>query len=155
MGLLTPVAIRIGALPWMPRLLPQIVWVDTRLQRASRGRVSVLDLAGLPNLALTVPGRKTGVPRTTPLLCTPYEGGFLIAGSYFGGPKVPLWVGNLRAAGRAQVSYDGRTSEMVAHELDGADRARAWQAMLRVWPNFALYEKRTDRVIPVFHLVPA
>ena len=98
MGLLTPLAVRIGAIPWMPKLLPQIVFVDKNLQRATKGRVTVLDIAGLPNLMLTVKGRKSGVPRTTPLLCVPHDGGWLIAGSYFGGPNVPLWVGNVRAA---------------------------------------------------------
>src|SRR5215210_2766270 len=64
MGLLTPLAVRIGAISWMPRLLPQVVAVDKALQRLSRGRVSVLDVAGLPNLSLTAPGRKSGEPRT-------------------------------------------------------------------------------------------
>ena len=68
MGLLTPLAIRIGAISWMPKLLPQIVWTDRRLQKVTRGRVSVLDIAGLPNLTLTVVGRKSGIPRSTPLL---------------------------------------------------------------------------------------
>lgn len=152
MGLLTPLAVRIGAISWMPRLLPQIVWVDTRLQRISKGRVSVLDIAGLPNLALTVPGRKSGIPRTTPLLCVPYEGGWLIAGSYFGGPKTPLWVGNLRATDRARITFAREDVEVTWRELEGADRADAWQAMLRIWPNYAKYEERTSRVIPVFLL---
>lgn len=152
MGLLTPLAVRIGAIPWMPKLLPQIVWVDTRLQRASRGRVSVLDIAGLPSLALTVPGRKSGIPRTTPLLCVPYRGGWLIAGSYFGGPKTPLWVGNLRATQRAQIRFAREDVEVTWRELEGADRAEAWQAMLKVWPNYAKYEERTTRLIPVFLL---
>ena len=56
MGLLTPLANRIGAIPWLPRFLPQIVWVDKALHRVSGGRVTVLDLAGLPNLNLTVRG---------------------------------------------------------------------------------------------------
>ena len=104
MGLFTPLAIRIGALEFMPKLLPQVVWVDTRLHKYSRGRVTVLDIAGLPNLNLTVTGRKSGVERTTPLLCVPDGDTILIAGSYFGGPKTPLWVGNLRAAnGEAKV----------------------------------------------------
>ena len=55
-------------------------------------------MAGLPSIYLTVRGRKSGVERTTPLLCVPDGGTWLIAGSYFGGPKTPLWVGNLRAA---------------------------------------------------------
>lgn len=152
MGLLTPLAVRIGALSWMPRLLPQIVWVDTRLQRATRGRVTVLDLAGLPNLALTVPGRKSGIPRTTPLLCVPHAGGWLVAGSYFGGPDMPLWVHNLRACESAVITVDGTERHVSWHELEGAERAEAWQVMLRTWPNFAKYEERTSRLIPVFHL---
>ncbi len=155
MGLLTPLAVRIGAIPWMPKLLPQIVWVDTNLQKATKGRVSVLDIAGLPSLALTVPGRKSGIPRTTPLLCVPYREGWLIAGSYFGGPKTPLWVGNLRATERARIRFAREDVDVSWTELEGSDRATAWQAMLEVWPNYAKYEERTDRVIPVFHLTRA
>lgn len=154
MGLLTPLAVRIGAIPWMPRLLPQIVAVDKGLQRATRGRVSVLDVAGLPNLTLTVPGRKSGEPRSTPLLCVPHDGGWLVAGSYFGGPRMPVWVHNLRSADTAEVSLGGRTRRVLARELEGDERGRAWQVMLRTWPNYAKYEQRTDRTIPVFHLVP-
>src|SRR3712207_9279735 len=106
MGLLSPVAVRIGAISWMPKLLPPIVWFDKSLQRVTRGRVTVLDIAGLPNLNLTVRGKKSGVERTTPLLCVPDGDTILIAGSYFGGPKMPLWVGNLRAAdGAAKVEF--------------------------------------------------
>jgi deazaflavin-dependent oxidoreductase (nitroreductase family) len=152
MGLFTPLAVRIGAISWMPKLLPQIVWVDTRLQRTTRGRVSVLDIAGLPSLSLTVRGRKSGIPRTTPLLCVPYEDGWLIAGSYFGGPKTPLWVANLRATERARIRFAREDIEVAWRELEGADRAAAWQAMLDVWPNYAKYEERTDRLIPVFVL---
>ena len=80
MGLLTPVAIRIGAIEWMPKLLPQVVWLDKNLHRLSRGRVTVLDIAGLPNLNLTVKGKKSGIERTTPLLCVPDGDTILIAG---------------------------------------------------------------------------
>ena len=97
-NILTPLAVRIGAIPWMPRLLPQITATDKFIQRVTKGRVTILDIAGLPNLMLTVKGRKSGVPRTTPLLCVPYEDGNLIAGSNFGGAKKPVWVVNVRAA---------------------------------------------------------
>ncbi|WP_028653542.1 nitroreductase family deazaflavin-dependent oxidoreductase [Nocardioides halotolerans] len=153
MGLLTPLAVRIGALSWMPKLLPQVVWVDRNLHRLSRGRVTVLDIAGLPNLNLTVRGRKSGVERTTPLLCVPDGDTILIAGSYFGGPKMPLWVGNLRAAnGAAQVQFQRRTFPVRATELRDDARAAAWRTMLETWPNYAKYEARTDRLIPVFRL---
>jgi deazaflavin-dependent oxidoreductase (nitroreductase family) len=153
MGLMTPLALRIGAIPWLPRLLPQIVWFDRTLHRASGGRVTVLDLAGLPNLNLAVRGRKSGIERTTPLLCVPDGDTILIAGSYFGGPKMPLWVGNLRAAGgEATIEYGRKTFGVRATELTGEDRAAAWRTMLATWPNYAKYEERTDRLIPVFRL---
>ena len=152
MGLMTPLAIRIGAIPWLPRFLPQIVRVDRALQRVTRDRMTLLDVAGLPNLTLTVVGRRSGVPRTTPLLCVPHEDGWLVAGSYFGGPDTPLWVGNLRAAGHAEIGYAGEQVPVAAREVEGAERDRLWQAMLRTWPNFARYEQRTERRIPVFLL---
>ena len=151
MGLLTPLAIRIGAIPWMPRLLPQIVWTDRLLQRATGGRLTILDIAGLPNLTLTVVGRKSGLPRSTPLLCVPDGDTWLIAGSYFGGPEMPVWVHNLRAAGAATITWRRRRVPVTAEELGPEQRAEAWQ-VLRTWPNFAKYEERTDRVIPVFRL---
>ena len=159
MNLLTPLAVRIGAIPWMPKLLPQITATDKFIQRVSKGRVTILDIAGLPNLMLTVKGRKSGVPRTTPLLCVPYESGHLIAGSNFGGEKKPVWVVNVRAAEekgeRVGVRFDGRTHEADVRELTGAERDSAWQHMIKTWPNYARYAERTDRIIPVFFLDPA
>jgi deazaflavin-dependent oxidoreductase (nitroreductase family) len=153
---MTPVAVRIGAIPWLPRFLPQIVWFDRALHRITRGRLTVLDLAGLPNLVLTVRGRTSGIERTTPLLCIPDGDTLLIAGSYFGGPAMPLWVGNLRAAaGVASVEFRRERYQVHATELAGEDRAAAWRHMVAAWPNYAKYEERTERTIPVFRLVRA
>jgi deazaflavin-dependent oxidoreductase (nitroreductase family) len=154
MGLLTPVAVRAGAISWMPNLLPQIVWVDTKLQHASGGRVTLLDIAGLPNLMLTVPGRKTGLPRSTPLLCVPYGDTFLIAGSYFGGPKEPIWVANLEASNAGQLRYKGTSAEFTSRLVEGPERADLWAHMIKTWPNFARYEQRTSRTIKIFQLTP-
>ena len=154
MRLLTPVAIWIGGISWVPRFLPQITAFDKFLQRISGGRLSLLRIAGLPSLLLTVVGRRSGVPRSTPLLCVPYRDGVLVAGSNFGGPKAPVWVGNVRAAGRVTMRFEGRTRDAVAHELTGDDRTAAWTHMLKTWPNYAKYAERTDREIPVFYLEP-
>ena len=158
MNVLTPLAVRIGAISWMPRLLPQITATDKFIQRVSRGRVTILDIAGLPNLMLTVKGRKSGVPRTTPLLCVPYEAGHLIAGSNFGGEKKPVWVVNVRAAAEkgepVEVRVGGVTHRAAVREVNGAERDRLWEHMIRTWPNYARYAERTDRTIPVFLLEP-
>jgi deazaflavin-dependent oxidoreductase (nitroreductase family) len=154
MGMLTPLAIRIGALAWMPRLLPQITWLDRLLQRVTRGRWSILRIAGLPNLMLTVAGRRSGTCRSTPLLCVPYGDGELVAGSNFGGAKPPVWVVNVRAADTVTVSTGGHSRTAVARELTGEERSVAWAHMVETWPNYARYAERTDRVIPVFLLTP-
>ena len=154
MGLLTPLAIRIGAIPWLPRFLPQIMWVDRLIHRVTRGRLTLLDIAGLPNLVLTVIGRKSGIPREMPLLCVPYGGDILIAGSNFGGPKEPMWVKNIEANPEVTVRFRRRTTPMVARHLEGEERAAAWSHMVETWPNFARYEIRTNRRIKVFLLTP-
>jgi deazaflavin-dependent oxidoreductase (nitroreductase family) len=152
--LLTPVAIWLGSLPWLPRFLPQITAVDKLLQRLTKGQWSLLRIAGLPSMMLTVLGRKTGIARSTPILCVPYRGGHLIAGSNFGGWHAPVWVLNVRAADRVTVMVDGVTHDAVPHELSGEERAAAWEHMLLTWPNYAKYAERADRLIPVFWLTP-
>lgn len=144
----------IGSRSWMPRHLTKVVATDLLLRRVSGGRLDVLTFAGLPELFLSVAGRRTGVVRTTPLLCVPMDGLWLVAGSYFGGQTVPAWVVNLRAAETATVDYDGRSTEVRAREVIGVERDARYAQMVEVWPNFALYEQRTDRVIPVFELIP-
>jgi deazaflavin-dependent oxidoreductase (nitroreductase family) len=148
------IAIRIGSLSWLPTLLPQITAFDKFLQARSKGRWSILRMACLPGVMLMIPGRKSGIIRSTPVLCVPYEGGVLVAGSNFGGPKPPLWVNNLRAAERPEMMFGGETTVVTAAELSDVDRDRAWAAMLALWPNYAKYASRTDRLIPVFHLQP-
>ena len=155
MGLMTPVAVRIGAISWMPKLLPQIVWADNLVHRVTRNRYGILDIAGLPNVVLTVPGRRSGIPRSTNLLMVPAGDEWLIAGSYFGAPKPPIWVNNLRATETATIRYRRRDYTVTWRELEGAEREAAWQTMRELWPNFDKYAERTDRLIPVFRLTQA
>ena len=156
---LTPVAIWLGGLSWLPRFLAQITAMDKFLSRITRGRWSFVRIAGLPSMMLTVIGRKSGEPRSTPVLCVPYLDGYLIAGSNFGGPKLPAWVFNLRAAiedsRTVGVSFHGHDLEAVAHECVGEERDVVWAQMNLTWPNYAKYAERADRTIPVFFLEPA
>jgi deazaflavin-dependent oxidoreductase (nitroreductase family) len=154
-ALLTPLARWLGRLRWLPRALPLIVRADLLVARLSGERFGVLDLAGLPNLRLEVVGRRSGISRSTPLLCAPLPAGWLIAGSNFGRPQMPQWVHNLRAADRAVISFRGRRTAVRPVELTGVERAAAWRSLNEIWPNYAVYESRTRRVIPVFRLVPA
>lgn len=155
MGLLTPLAVRVGAIGWLPEYLPWIVKVDDGIQWVTGGRVDLLTIAGLPSVTMVIPGRKSGIDRSTTVLAAPVGAGWLVAGSYFGGPKTPAWVYNLRAADTIEVERHGRLVPMSRRELTGDEREAAWQELRGVWPNFDLYEKRTNRLIPLFQLTPA
>ena len=154
MGLLTPLAVRVGRLEFMPKFLPQITAIDKRLDKLTRGRLTLLDIAGLPNLRLTVIGRKSGQARTTPLLAVPRGQDWLIAGSNFGGPKQPVWVVNIEANPECWIEVKGRRREVRARRLEGEERQRAWDHMVETWPNYTKYEERTERQIKVFELTP-
>ncbi|HEY9565205.1 MAG TPA: nitroreductase family deazaflavin-dependent oxidoreductase [Nocardioides sp.] len=150
--LVRPIAIFLGGQPWLPRFNKQIVAMDRFVQRLTRGRVGFVRIAGLPGLTLTVVGRKSGIPRSTPLLCVPHQDGWLIAGSNWGAPKPPAWVVNVAAADRASVNFEGTTYAVTPREALGAERDELWAVMNRTWPNYAKYEQRTDRTIRVFRL---
>ncbi len=152
MGLLTPLAVRVGKLSFLPRFLPQIVWTDQQVERLTRGRYTLLDIAGLPNLRLSVRGRKSGVWRTIPLLAVPRGGDWLIAGSNWGAEKQPVWVLNLEANPDCRIEVKGSARDMQARRLQGQDREKAWSHMVETWPNYATYAERTDREIKVFEL---
>lgn len=157
MSLLTPLGVRVAALPFMPRLLPQIVAVDKKLLALSHGKLSVLDIAGLPNITLTTTGRKSGLKRPAQLLAVPRsDGSWLTAGSNFGQASEPVWVLNVEANPEVEVTRKGRTTPMLARKLGGDERRAARDEMLETWPNVALYEERTQgvREIKIFHLTP-
>lgn len=154
MNPLRMLAIWLGGRPWLPRVggrwIPKL---DRFLRRLTRGRLTLLTLAGIPELFLIVPGRKSGILRTTPLLCVPEgDAGWLVAGSNWGQPKSPAWLGNLLAADSAEVEYRGRRTVCEPTLLTGDERAEAWADMLKVWPNYAKYAERTEREIAVVRL---
>lgn len=148
------IAIKLGAQPWLPRFSGVIVGLDKLLHRISRGRLTIMTSTGLSELVLQVPGRKSGILRTTPLITVPHEGGWLIVGSNWGRPEPPAWVGNLRAAADPTITFKGRTVAVDAHELAGPERDEKWGAAVAGWPNYAKYAERTDRELPLFWLTP-
>jgi len=155
-NLLTPLAVWIGRQDATRENSHLVVRADRWLDRVSGGRVPLLRIAGLPTLTLHVPGRHSGLRRSTPLLCASWGNGLVIVGSNWGGQATPAWVHNLRAAadGEVAVSVYGASMDVDVRELDGEDRESAWSAAVRVWPNYEIYARRTTRDLPVFHLTP-
>ncbi|MFE7129999.1 nitroreductase family deazaflavin-dependent oxidoreductase [Streptomyces sp. NPDC057638] len=132
-----------------PVVLPPL---DRALHRLTRGRV-LLSAALLPSLLLTVPGARTGLPRTTPLAALPEPpDSWLLIGSNFGRPAHPVWTANLLAHPDAEVSWHGETVPVRARLLAGEERAEAWRRLVVFWPPYATYQARVSREIRVFRV---
>lgn len=146
----------LGRQPWTMRTAGLVLPTERLIRALSRGRVGVLDLAGLPSLRLTVTGRRSGLPRTTSLLYVPREDALLLVGSNWGSPAHPAWSANLRAADTAQVHLRGTTFPVTVTELHGADREQAWKHAVDFWPGYLLEEGLADgRRFRVFELRPS
>jgi F420H(2)-dependent quinone reductase len=111
-----------------------------------------------PLLLLTTRGRRTGTPRTSPMMYVSAVSGdrLLVIASNAGAPADPQWYGNLVADPSVTVELPGRTFRAHATPLDGADYVREWTAIKERFPFFAEHEQKADgRRIPVVALTPA
>lgn len=97
-------------------------------------------------------GAKSGAKRESPLMGLPTEDGWLIAASKGGAPEEPAWAHNLRAHPGVEVETGEGRFTATAEELPRAERDAAWQRFVAASPGFADYERRTTRLIAVFHL---
>ncbi|MEO6496779.1 MAG: nitroreductase/quinone reductase family protein [Solirubrobacteraceae bacterium] len=130
--------------------------IDPMLLRLSGGRVS--SFAGAPVLNLTVPGRRSGEPRSSALLYfTEGEEAVLIASS-FGREKHPAWYYNVMAHPEVTLAARGAQGRYVAREVVGEERDRLYGLATLIYPGYADYEARAasaGRKIPVLALRPA
>jgi deazaflavin-dependent oxidoreductase (nitroreductase family) len=153
---LTPVARRLASASWFAKVGPRVVPpLDRVLARLSGGRV-LLPALILPTIVLTTTGRRSGLPRQTPLICLPEDdGGFVVVGSNFGRDSHPAWTANLIDQPKAEVGYRGRRIPVVGELLEDAERAEVWPRLLRIWSVYDAYVERADnRQIRVFRLTP-
>lgn len=121
----------------------------------SGGRFGVLDLVGLPNVRMTVPGRKTGLARTATVQYVPFGEQLLVVGSNWGRSGHPSWSANLTAAQRVTLRERGHRSVATVRLLTGQEREDAWATIVARWPNY----QRTQDAAPgrpfrVFLLTP-
>ena len=110
---------------------------------------------GTTILLLTTRGRRSGEPRTTPLIHRTDEGRWIVIASKGGAPEHPAWFENLRAEHRATIEVLDETVPVVASTAVGEERARLWSLMTEVWPAYDDYQARTEREIPVVILTRA
>lgn len=135
---------------------------STRVERteramrwATRGRFGVLDMVGLPSVVVTVPGRKTGIPRSTTLQYLPDGDAMLLVGSNWGCDTHPAWSANLMAAEQVTVRRRNEQFTASARLLAGEERERAWEKILNFWPNYRIAQQLAgDRQFRLFSLEP-
>lgn len=124
-----------------------------RAYRDTGGEVGYL-WNGVPTLLLTATGRRTGRKLTSPLIFGRDGDDYLIVASMGGAPRHPQWFLNLQANPDAEIQVKDETLAVVAHAASGAEKPRLWQIVTGVWPNYDVYQSRTDRDIPVVVLRP-
>ncbi len=112
-------------------------------------------LRGMPIVVLTMKGAKTGKVRKVPLMRVEKDGLYAAVASLGGAPAHPVWYYNIKANPRLQLQDGPNRYDMVAREISGEERQRWWEVAVEAYPDYADYQAKTDREIPVFVLEPA
>ncbi|MFE6686764.1 nitroreductase family deazaflavin-dependent oxidoreductase [Streptomyces sp. NPDC057743] len=112
-------------------------------------------LNGLPVILLTTRGAKSGKLRKSPLMRVEHEGAYAAVASLGGAPKNPVWYYNVLADPRVELQDGTVRRDMTAREVTGEEKARWWARAVEAFPDYAEYQAKTDREIPVFVLEPA
>lgn len=108
-----------------------------------------------PTMLLTVTGRKSGQPRTVPLIYINDGNRFVIAAAYAGSRVNPTWWLNLRDHPDAVVQVNNKTVPVRAELAPADEREDLWRRLVAMYPYFTDYQQRTRREIPVVILTPS
>jgi deazaflavin-dependent oxidoreductase (nitroreductase family) len=110
------------------------------------------ELQGKPVILLTTIGAKSGKIRKTPLMRIEHDGEYAIVASLGGAPKNPVWYYNVKANPLVELQDGTENHDYEAREVFGDEKAPWWERAVQAWPDYANYQKKTDRQIPVFVL---
>jgi deazaflavin-dependent oxidoreductase (nitroreductase family) len=125
-----------------------------RAYRESDGQVGYL-WNGVPSLLLTTTGRKTKQRRTSALIFGRDGDDYLVVASTGGAPRHPSWYLNLVANPEAQIQVMADVIPVTARTASDEEKPRLWKIMTDSWPNYDVYQSRTERVIPLVVLTPS
>jgi deazaflavin-dependent oxidoreductase (nitroreductase family) len=128
-------------------------WVREQVETYERtgGReANTLRDTGLPIIVVTTRGSKSGKLRKFALMRVEHDGEYALVASMGGAPTHPVWYHNLVADPTAVMVQDGPEPwDAVVREVSGEERAVWWERSVAAFPNYAEYQAKTDRVIPV------
>lgn len=120
----------------------------------SSGGTEGTELKGKPVVLLTTVGAKTGKLRKTPLMRIEHDGEYAAVASLGGAPKNPVWYYNVKKHPQVELQDGTLFGDYEAREVFGEEKAAWWQRAVEIWPDYADYQRKTERVIPVFVLTP-
>ena len=121
---------------------------------AESGGAEAADMKGLPIILLTTVGAKTGKLRKTPLMRVEHDGQYAVVASLGGAPKHPVWYYNIAKNTRVELQDGSVTRDYDAREVFGDEKAVWWERAVAAYPDYADYQEKTERQIPVFVLTP-
>jgi deazaflavin-dependent oxidoreductase (nitroreductase family) len=121
---------------------------------AESGGADAADMKGMPIILLTTVGAKTGKLRKTPLMRVEHNGEYACVASLGGAPKNPVWYNNIAKNPRVELQDGSVTRDYDAREVFGDEKAVWWERAVEAYPDYADYQAKTDRQIPVFVLTP-
>ena len=130
-------------------------WVREQTEKiVETGTTDSVDIKGRPVVLLTIRGARTGRLHKVPLMRVEHEGRYAIVASKGGAPEHPVWYGNVTANPHVELQDGTVTREYDAREVTGEEKAVWWERAVATYADYADYQRRTDRQIPVLVLEP-
>jgi F420H(2)-dependent quinone reductase len=121
---------------------------------AASGGTDAADMKGKPIILMTTLGAKTGKLRKTPLMRIEHGGQYAVVASRGGAPINPVWYHNLKKNSRVELQDGAVTRDYHAREVFGEEKDIWWERAVEAYPDYAEYQTKTERQIPVFVLTP-
>ncbi len=113
------------------------------------------DNQGKPVIVLTSVGAKTGKLRKTPLMRVEHDGQYAVVASLGGAPQHPVWYYNVKANPQVELQDGPVKKDYQASEVHGEEYTAWLERAVAAWPDYAEYQKKTTRTMPIFVLTPA
>jgi deazaflavin-dependent oxidoreductase (nitroreductase family) len=130
-------------------------WVREHVDQIVRtGTTDGANINGLPIVLMTYRGARTGKVRKTPVMRVEHEGRYAAVASKGGAPRNPQWYASLVAEPVIELQDGTATGTYRAREVFGDEKAEWWRRAVDAYPDYADYQHKTDRQIPLFVLEP-
>lgn len=131
-------------------------WVRDQVEQIeSSGGTEGTTMRGVPVIVVTSMGASSGKLRKNPVMRVEHNGRYAAVASKGGAPEHPSWYRNIVEHSHVEVQDGPHKADFTARELSGDERQEWWERAVEVWPDYADYQTKTDREIPVFLLEPA